>query len=72
MHRMVDILPASVERVVLTIPRLPDTVTCLITDLLPELKVERLPRLKQIVFENGKDHKEMETVIMDDGTQLLI
>ncbi len=71
-HRMVDILPASLERVVLAIPRLPDTVTRRIMDLLPELKAERLPRLKQIVFENGKDYKEMETVTMDDGTQLLM
>ena len=71
-HRIVDILPASVERVVLAKPRLPDTVTRRIMDLLPEFKAERLPRLKQIVFENGKDHKEMETVIMDGDTQLLM
>ena len=53
-HPLVDILPASAEHVVLALPQVCEEDSCRLIKGLPELKAERVPKLKSVIFESDR------------------
>ena len=60
-HRLVDLLPASVERVELALPQLCIEESCRLIEGLPELKAERVPNLTTVITESGTKVKIVHT-----------
>ena len=71
-HPLVDILPASAEHVVLALPQLCEEDSCRLIKGLPELKAERVPKLKSVIFESDKPEAWTRTVFKTDGTGLVL
>ena len=71
-HSLVDILPASAEHVVLALPQLCEEDSCRLIKGLPELKAERVPKLKSVIFESENPEEWMRTVFNTDGTDLVL
>lgn len=71
-HRVVDLLPASVVSVTLAMPHLSKQESYRLMEGLPELKAERVPKLEFVYFETGKPYREMETVFESDGIELVL
>ena len=71
-HSLVDILPASAEHVVLALPQLCEEDSCRLMEGLPELKAERVPKLKTVIFESGNPEEWMRTVFKTDSTDLTL
>ena len=71
-HPLVDILPASAEHVVLALPQLCGEDSCRLIKGLPELKAERVPKLKSVIFESDNPEAWMRTVFKTDGTNLIL
>ena len=69
-HRLVDLLPASVERVALAMPRLCKKELDRLIEGLPELKTERVPKLEKVIAESGENHK-MKTVHKTGGIHFI-
>ena len=72
LHPLVEILPASTEHVILALPQLCEEDSCRLIKGLPELKVERVPKLKSVIFESDKPEEWMRTVFKTDGTDLVL
>ncbi|KAM0802351.1 hypothetical protein BDR22DRAFT_844159 [Usnea florida] len=71
-HSLVDILPASAEHVVLALPQLCEEDSCRLIEGLSELKAERVPKLKNVIFESDKPEEWMRTVFKTNGTELVL
>lgn len=76
-HRLVDLLPAMVETITLTTPRLSRKDSYQLLESFPELKEERVPKLKKFKFEsdkpnNNKPYKEMEMKFYARGIKLVL
>ena len=71
-HPLVDILPASAELVILALPQLCEKDSCRLIKGLPELKAERVPKLKSVIFESDKPEGWKRTVFKTDGTDLVL
>ena len=71
-HPLVDILPASAEKAVLALPQLCEEDSCRLIQGLPELKAERVPKLKSVIFERENPEEWMRTVFKTDGTELVL
>ena len=71
-HSLVDILPASAEHVVLALPQLCEEDSCRLINGLPELKAERVPKLKSVIFESDNPEEWMRTVFKTDSTDLIL
>ena len=56
-HPLADILPASAEYVVLALPQLCGEDSCRLIEGMPELKAERFPKLKSVIFESNKSEE---------------
>lgn len=61
-HRLVDLLPASVVRIALATPRLCDKEAIRLIQGLLEFKAERVPKLEEVIAESVRDVKQMRTV----------
>lgn len=70
-HRLVDLLPASVVRIALATPRLCNKESLRLIEGLPELKAERVPKLEKVIAESGKDCKKMKTVHKTGGIRFI-
>lgn len=70
-HRLVDLLPASVVDVTLARPHLSKKDSYRLMEGLPELK-EEVPKLEKVYFESGKPYEEMKTVFEADGIELVL
>ena len=71
-HRLVDLLPASMVTVTLAMPDLTKQESYRLMEGLPELKAERVPKLEKVYFESDKPYKEMKTVFEADGIELVL
>ncbi len=71
-HRVVDLLPASVVDITLAMPHLSKKESYRLMEGLPELKAERVPKLEKIYFESDKPDEEMRTVFESDGIELVL
>ena len=69
-HRLVDLLPASVVRIALAMPRLCHQESCRLIQGLSELKAERVPKLEEVIAESG-NHTKMKTVHRTGGIQFI-
>ena len=61
-HRLVDLLPASVVRVSLALPRLCQSESLRLLEGLTELKAKRVPNLKKVIIESSKGYKKAKLV----------
>ena len=57
-HRLVDLLPASVVRVSLALPRLCQSESWRLIEGLTELKANRVPNLEKVIIETSKGYKK--------------
>ena len=57
-HRLVDVLPASVVRVSLALPRLCQSESWRLIEGLTELKAKRVPNLEKVIIETSKGYKK--------------
>ena len=76
-HRLVDLLPASVEIVTLARPRLSEEDSYRLLEGLPELKAERVPKLEMVHFESDKPNRKtpnpkMKLKFKGDGIELIL
>ena len=76
-HRLVDLLPASVEIVTLATPRLSQKDSYQLLEGLPELKAERVPKLEMVHFESDKNnrktpYRKMKLKFQAEGIQLIL
>lgn len=71
-HPLVDILPASAEHVILALRQLCEEDSCRLIKGLPELKAERVPKLKSVIFESDKPEEWKRTLFKTDGTDLVL
>ena len=71
-HRLVDLLPASVVDVTLAMPHLSKKESYRLIEGLPELKAERVPKLEKIYFETNKPDEDMKTEFESDGIELVL
>ena len=71
-HSLVDILPASAEHVVLALPHLCEEDSFRLMKGLPELKAERVPKLKSVIFESDNPEEWTRTVFKTDGSDLIL
>ena len=71
-HPLVDILPASADHVILALPQLCEEDSCRLIKGLPELKAERVPKLKGVIFESDKPEEWKRTLFKTDGTDLVL
>ena len=61
-HRLVDLLPASVVRVSLALPRLCQSESLRLLEGLTELKAKRVPNLQKVIIESSKGYKKPKIV----------
>ena len=76
-HRLVDLLPASVEMVVLARPRSSWNDSIQLLEGLPELKAERVPKLEMVDFESDwhsrrTPNKDMKMKFLANGIDLIL
>ena len=70
-HRLVDILPASVVEIELALPPLFTEDCYRMLEGLPELKAERVPQLKKITAQSDGPYTDMETVFKYHGIEFI-
>ena len=70
-HRLVDLLPASVVRVSLALPRLCQSESWRLIEGLTELKAKRVPNLKKVIIETSKGYKKPKIVYEVGGIQFM-
>ena len=61
-YRLVDLLPASVVRVTLALPRLCPRESRRLIEGLPELKAKRVPKLEKVIAESSRFYERAESV----------
>lgn len=76
-HRLVDLLPASMETMTLASPQLTRDDSIQLLEGLPELKTERVPKLEMIDFESDwhsrrKPNKDMKLKFLAGGIDLVL
>lgn len=70
-HRLVDLLPASVVNITLAMPQLSRKDSYRLMEGLPELKWERVPKLEKVIVGSDCPYKEMKTVFETVGIELV-
>lgn len=70
-HRLVDLLPASVVNVTLAMPQLSGKESYRLMEGLPGLKWERVPKLEKVIVGSDCPYKEMKTVFETVGIELV-
>ena len=70
-HRLVDLLPASVVRVSLALPRLCPSESWRLIEGLTKLKAKRVPNLEKVIIETSKGYKKMNTVYEINGIRFM-
>lgn len=71
-HRLVDLLPASVVVVALATPQLGKNESDRIMEGLPELKAERVPKLEKVIVEGDKCYEDLRTIFKAGGIELVL
>lgn len=71
-HRLVDLLPASIVEVSLAKPLLNKKDSYRLMEGLPELKAERTPKLERVICEGFNHDNGMDKVFEADGIQLIL
>ena len=70
-HRLVDLLPASVVRVSLALPRLCQSESWRLIEGLTKLKMKRVPNLEKVIIETSKGYKKTKMVYEVGGIRFM-
>ena len=70
-HRLVDLLPASVVRVSLALPRLCQSESRRLIEGLTEFKAKRVPNLEKVIIETSKGYKKTVVVYEVGGIRFM-